>query len=188
MSELEERLSWDEYFMSVAKLVAMRSDDPDTKVGAVIVKDNTIVATGYNGKPKGMDIIPWGKSEDPMQSKFTYVVHSELNAILSAGNRSNLIQGATIYVTRHPCNECAKAIIQSGIKEVVFDAIKHEERFDVQASKIMFESAGVSSRRFLPSREIVLPADTEDNYNFGYINPMIKPKSRVLTPDNKNKD
>ena len=184
----ESRLSWDEYFMFVAKLVAMRSDDPDTKVGAVIVKDNTIVATGYNGKPKGMKVIPWTKDEDPMKSKFTFVVHAEQNAILSAGRRGYLTEGATIFVTRHPCNECAKAVIQSGIKEVVYDALKHEERFDVQASRLMFEETGVSIRRFMPEREIVLPADTEEKYNQGYINPMMKPKSRVLTPDNKNKD
>lgn len=188
MSEIEERLSWDEYFMSVAKLVAMRSDDPNTKVGAVIVKDKMIIATGYNGKPKGMDNIPWGKSEDPMQSKFTYVVHSEQNAISSVCRIGHSTEGATIYVTRHPCNECAKAIVQSGIKEVVYDNVKHEERFDVQASKIMFESAGILTRRFIPSREIILPSDLENEYNPGYINPMMKPKTRVRIPDNKNKD
>ncbi len=157
MSELEERLSWDEYFMSVAKLVAMRSDDPDTKVGAVIVKDNTIVATGYNGKPKGMDIIPWGKSEDPMQSKFTYVVHSELNAILSAGNRSNLIQGATIYVTRHPCNECAKAIIQSGIKKIIYLSDKYNGTDGNVVAKYMFDKVNIKYEEYkLEGNDIII--------------------------------
>lgn len=117
---MDDRISWDSYFMGIAKLVRERSEDPCCKVGACIVKDNKIISTGYNGMPSGSEhgIYPWTKGNpDPIKNKYFYVVHAELNAIL---NSERSLKGATLYVTKFPCNECAKAIIQSGISKVIF--------------------------------------------------------------------
>ena len=117
---MNDRISWDSYFMGIAKLVRERSEDPCCKVGACIVKDNKIISTGYNGMPSRSEhgIYPWTKGDtDPTKNKYFYVVHAELNAIL---NSEKSLKGATLYVTKFPCNECAKAIIQSGISEVIF--------------------------------------------------------------------
>ena len=116
-----EYISWDSYFMAVASLIAQRSKDPVTKVGACIVKYNRIISTGYNGFPKNISnsLYPWTKdSDDETENKFFYVVHAELNAIINAKTD---ISGSTIYTTKFPCNECAKAIIQSGISKIIFD-------------------------------------------------------------------
>ena len=124
---MSNRISWDSYFMGIAKLVRERSEDPCCKVGACIVKDNKIISTGYNGMPSRSEhgIYPWTKGDpDPIKNKYFYVVHAELNAIL---NSEKSLKGATLYVTKFPCNECAKAIIQSGISEVIFtDDISNE--------------------------------------------------------------
>ena len=124
---MNDRISWDSYFMGIAKLVRERSEDPCCKVGACIVKDNKIISTGYNGMPSRSEhgIYPWTKGNtDPTKNKYFYVVHAELNAIL---NSERSLEGATLYVTKFPCNECAKAIIQSGISEVIFtDDISNE--------------------------------------------------------------
>ena len=112
-------LSWDEYFMGLAHLSALRSKDPNTKVGAAIVDDNhRVVSVGYNGFPKGCsdEVFPWGRDGDTLDSKYAFVVHAELNAIL---NSKWPVAGCTIYVSLFPCNECAKAIIQSGIHRIV---------------------------------------------------------------------
>ena len=117
---MNDRISWDSYFMGIAKLVRERSEDPCCKVGACIVKDNKIISTGYNGMPSRSEhgIYPWTKGDpDHTKNKYFYVVHAELNAIL---NSEKSLKGATLYVTKFPCNECAKAIIQSGISEVIF--------------------------------------------------------------------
>ena len=117
---MNDRISWDSYFMGIAKLVRERSEDPCCKVGACIVKDNKIISTGYNGMPSRSEhgIYPWTKGDtDPTKNKYFYVVHAELNAIL---NSEKSLKGATLYVTKFPCNECAKAIIQSGISKVIF--------------------------------------------------------------------
>ena len=117
---MSNRISWDSYFMGIAKLVRERSEDPCCKVGACIVKDNKIISTGYNGMPSRSEhgIYPWTKGDtDPTKNKYFYVVHAELNAIL---NSERSLEGATLYVTKFPCNECAKAIIQSGISKVIF--------------------------------------------------------------------
>lgn len=108
-------ISWDEYFMGIAMLSAMRSKDPNSQVGACIVRDNKILSLGYNGMPIGCDddIMPWGREGNELETKYMYVCHSELNAILNAGKD---LHGSTMYVTLYPCNEYAKAIIQSGIK------------------------------------------------------------------------
>ena len=138
-------ITWDEYFMGVAKLSAMRSKDPNTQVGACIVsQDNKILSMGYNGFPKGCsdDEFPWDKlDEDPYNRKYFYVTHSELNAILNY--RGGSLEGSKLYVTLFPCNECAKAIIQAGIKTLVYDCDKYASTPSVLASKRMLDSAGV---------------------------------------------
>lgn len=143
----ENYISWDEYFMGVAKLSAMRSKDPVTQVGACIVNDKKrIVGIGYNGFPKGVDddTFPWGKGEDWLHSKYPYVVHAEPNAIL---NSTVSLDNASLYVTLFPCNECAKLIVQSGIKEVVYLEDKYHDKDMFKASRKMFRSAGVTYRQ-----------------------------------------
>lgn len=137
-------ISWDEYFMSVAILAGMRSKDPSTQVGACIVSnDNKILSMGYNGFPKGCsdDDFPWAREGDTLETKYLYTVHSELNAILNY--RGSSLEGAKLYVSLFPCNECAKAIIQSGIKTVVYDLDKYNDTPSVIASKRMMDAAGV---------------------------------------------
>lgn len=139
-------ISWDEYFMGVALLAARRSKDPNTQVGACIVsQENIILSTGYNGLPNGCsdDIYPWAR--EGKETKYPYVVHAELNAILNSGGR--LLRGAKLYVALFPCNECAKAIIQSGIREVIYLSDKYADLDSTRASKRMLDSAGVTYRR-----------------------------------------
>lgn len=141
----QDYLSWDEYFMGIAMLSGMRSKDPNTKVGCCIVsQDNKILSMGYNGLPNGCsdDEYPWAREgDDPLETKYVYAVHSELNAILNYGGGN--LKGAKIYVSLFPCNECAKAIIQAGIKEVIYDSDKYDDTASVIASKRMMDSAGV---------------------------------------------
>ena len=150
-------ISWDEYFMGVAMLSALRSKDPSTQVGACIVsKDNKILSVGYNGAPNGYDddTMPWGRDgDDPLNQKYLYVCHAEFNAILNA--RGKNLSGAKIYVDLFPCNECAKAIIQSGIKEVVYLSDKYAHTLDTIASKRMLKSAGVSLRQLEVTKETI---------------------------------
>lgn len=146
----ENYLSWNEYFMGIALLAAQRSKDPNTQVGACIVsKDNIIISTGYNGMPKGCsdDEYPWNR--DGADNKYPYVVHAELNAILNAHGRN--LEGSKLYVTLFPCNECAKAIIQSGVKEFYYLSDKYAETPSTLASKRMIESAGVKFTKLIPS-------------------------------------
>ena len=154
----KDYISWDEYFMGVAILASMRSKDPNTQVGACIVsQDNKILSMGYNGFPIGCsdDEFPWSREAEGLDSKYLYTTHSELNAILNY--RGGSLEGATIYVTLFPCNECAKAIIQSGIKEVVYWEDKYADTDGVKASKKMFELTGVKIRRYVPTnREITI--------------------------------
>ena len=138
-------INWDEYFMGIAMLTAKRSKDPSTQVGACILsKDNIIISTGYNGMPKGCsdDEFPWeraGEQED--MTKYPYVVHAELNAILNANGRD--LRGSRIYVALFPCNECAKAIIQSGVSEVLYLSDKYKDTMMNLVSKRMLDAAGV---------------------------------------------
>lgn len=141
-------ISWDEYFMGVADMSGRRSKDPNTQVGACIVSDdNKILSMGYNGFPKGCsdDEFPWNREQDddtdPYSTKYLYVTHSELNAILNY--RGGSLDGSKIYVTLFPCNECAKAIIQAGIKTVIFKEDKYPDSPSVRASKRMLNAAGV---------------------------------------------
>ncbi len=156
-------ISWDEYFMGVAKLAACRSKDPNTQVGACIVSpENIIISTGYNGMPKGCsdDEFPWNR--DGEDTKYPYVVHAELNAILNANGRD--LRNSRVYVALFPCNECAKAIIQSGVKEVVYLSDKYANTPGTQASKRMLEAAGVKCTRFYPTtKRITLDLVAEED-------------------------
>ena len=152
----QEYLSWDEYFMGIAVLSAKRSKDPSTQVGACNVnRDKRIMSMGYNGMPRccSDDEFPWDKSENPLDSKYLYVCHAELNAILNC-DRGN-VRDCICYTTLFPCNECAKAIIQSGISEVVYMEDKYAESESVIASKKMFDTAGVTYRLYSKSNKKV---------------------------------
>ena len=145
----KDYISWDEYFMGVAKLAAMRSKDPNSQVGCCIVStDNKILSIGYNGFPRGCsdDEFPWDREGDPLDTKYIYVTHSELNAILNF--RGGTLEGSRIYVTLFPCNECTKAIIQSGISEIIYDDDKYADTPSVLASKRMLHASGVTYRRY----------------------------------------
>ena len=150
-------INWDEYFMGIAMLAARRSKDPNTQVGACIVsQDNIIISTGYNGMPKGCsdDEFPWQRTgEDENETKYPFVVHAELNAILNANGRD--LRGSRLYVALFPCNECAKAIIQSGIKEVIYLSDKYNGTLSNLASKRMLGAAGVNYIRMESSHDLL---------------------------------
>ena len=153
----ESYISWDEYFMGVALLAAQRSKDPNTQVGACIVDDeNRILSTGYNGFPYGCsdDEFPWAREGEPNETKYPYVVHAELNAILN--NRGKALAGARIYVALFPCNECAKAIIQSGIKEVIYLSDKYKDTPGTRASRRMLSTAGVTLTQLSPEKDAIV--------------------------------
>lgn len=156
MGKREDYISWDEYFMSVAILSSMRSKDPNTQVGACIVTpDKKIVGTGYNGFPIGCsdDDLPWDREGNTYDTKYPYVCHAELNAIL---NSTKNLQGCTLYVALFPCNECAKAIIQSGIKTVIYKEDKYANTDGVRASKRMFDQAKVEYRQMVFNKDILI--------------------------------
>ena len=139
----QDYISWDEYFMGIAKLAGMRSKDPNSQVGACIVsQDNKILSMGYNGFPAGCsdDAFPWAREGQPLDTMYLYVVHSELNAIL---NYRGSLEGAKLYVSLFPCNECAKAIIQCGIKTIVYEDDKYHDTPSTTASRRMLDAAGV---------------------------------------------
>ncbi|NLJ71149.1 MAG: dCMP deaminase family protein [Clostridiaceae bacterium] len=144
MKKREDYISWDEYFMGVALLSAQRSKDPNTQVGACVVNsDNKIVSVGYNGMPLGVsdDEFPWAREGEFLDTKYPYVCHAELNAILN--NPGMSLKNCSIYVPLFPCNECCKAIIQSGIRKVFYLSDKYAATDSVIASKRMMDSAGV---------------------------------------------
>jgi dCMP deaminase len=148
MSKRTDYISWDEYFMGVALLSGRRSKDPSTQVGACIVNgQNKIVGAGYNGLPLGCndDHFPWGKTGDFLDTKYPYVCHAELNAILN--NIGMSLHGCRIYTALFPCNECTKAIIQSGIREVIFLSDKYAGNESFIASKRMLDTAGITYRK-----------------------------------------
>ena len=149
-------INWDEYFMGIAQLSALRSKDPSTQVGACIVDDDKkVVSIGYNGMPRHIDDcqLSWEKGEG-LNNKYLYVCHAEMNAILNTRNGTAL-RGCTLYVSLFPCNECAKAIIQVGIKEIVYVSNKYKDSFAVQASMKMLNLAGVKIRQY-EGREIAI--------------------------------
>jgi len=140
-------ISWDEYFMGISLLSAQRSKDSHTQVGACIVsQDNKILSVGYNGMPTGCsdDEMPWDRNGEFLDTKYPFVCHAELNAILN--HAAGSLQNAKIYVSLFPCNECAKAIIQSGIKEVVYMSDKYADEANTIASKKMFDMVGIKYR------------------------------------------
>ncbi|MEE1031749.1 MAG: dCMP deaminase family protein [Ruminococcus sp.] len=150
-------ITWDEYFMGVAKLAGMRSKDPNSQVGCCIVsKDNKILSMGYNGFPKGCsdDEFPWAREGDPLETKYLYVTHSELNAILNYQGES--LKGAKLYVSMFPCNECAKAIIQSGIETVIYELDKYPDSDSVRASKRLMDAAGVRYYKYNHTKRDIL--------------------------------
>ena len=153
----KDYINWDTYFMGIAKLSAMRSKDPSTQVGACIVShDNRILSTGYNGTPNGIhdDDFKWSREGNSLETKYFFVCHAEMNAILNFRGYKREFENAKIYVDLFPCNECAKLIIQSGIKEVIYLCDKYADTESVIASKMMFDNAGVKYRQ--------LKCDTEE--------------------------
>ena len=161
-SKRKDYLKWDEYFMAIAKLSAMRSKDPSTQVGAAIEsEDNRIMSIGYNGAPNGFndEDFPWEREGDALNTKYMYVVHAERNAILNYRGSKKDLENAKIYVDLFPCNECAKEIIQAGIKEVIYlsDTFKSGSEM-VIASKRLFDTCGVKYRKLsdLEKDEIII--------------------------------
>ena len=144
-----DNISWDEYFMGMAVLSSLRSKDPSTKVGAVIVSpENKVISIGYNGMPAKLDEeqLTWNKGEG-LDSKYLYVCHAEFNAILNTQVGGSL-KNAKVYVTLFPCNECTKAIIQTGIKEVIYLDDKYADTTMIKASKKMLDLAGIPYHQF----------------------------------------
>merc|ERR1712025_22793 len=161
----DDYLEWSEYFMAVSFLSAMRSKDPATQVGACIVNtDKKIVGIGYNGMPRGCpdEKLPWGKNgQSELDNKYMYVCHAEMNAILNKNSES--VSGCTIYVALFPCNECAKIIIQSGIRNVIYFSDKHKDKTSTIASKRLLDMAGVPYTQFVPKmKKIVIDFDSVD--------------------------
>lgn len=157
MDKRQDYISWDEYFMGVALLAAQRSKDPNTQVGACIVDGSKrILSTGYNGFPQGCsdDEFPWNRDEAKGDTKYQFVVHAELNAILNASGKN--LFGSTVYVALFPCNECAKAIIQSGIKEVVYLSDKYHDTPSTIASRKMLNAAGVKLTQIKPTKASIV--------------------------------
>ncbi|XDA89856.1 hypothetical protein R6Z07M_019465 [Ovis aries] len=159
----DDYLEWPEYFMAVAFLSAQRSKDPNSQVGACIVNaENKIVGIGYNGMPNGCsdDLLPWRRTaENILDTKYPYVCHAELNAIMNKNSAD--VKGCTMYVALFPCNECAKLIIQAGIKEVIFMSDKYHDSNETTAARLMFEMAGISFRKFTPKcSQIVIDFDS----------------------------
>ena len=149
-------ISWEEYFMGLAHLSALRSKDPNTQVGACIVdQDNKVVSIGYNGMPRGCkdDDFPWEREGGFLDTKYAFVVHAELNAIL---NSPRPVNGCTLYVSLFPCNECAKAIIQSGIKKIIYESDKYDGTEGNIASKKMLKEAGVELQQLPYSINVIL--------------------------------
>lgn len=154
-SKRKDYISWEEYFMAIAQLSARRSKDPNTQVGACIVNANKrIIGIGYNGFPIGCsdDELPWGRNGDFLDTKYPYVCHAEMNAITNAANKPDL-DGASMYVSLFPCNECAKLIVQVGITEVVYLSDKYYDDDVFVAARKIFEMAGVKYRRMNPEHK-----------------------------------
>lgn len=152
-----DHISWDEYFMGVAKLSSLRSKDPSTQVGACIVDPTSkkILSIGYNGFPRGCDdnIFPWGKTDaDQLNNKYLYVVHSEANAILNTNNTT--IHGCTMYVTLFPCSDCTKLIIQAGITEIIY-MDDYNNNVSKYAANWMLTSAGITVRKYVKTNRTV---------------------------------
>lgn len=156
-SKRTDALDWDTYFMALALLSAQRSKDPSTQVGAVIVdEEKRILSVGYNGFPRGVsdDDFSWAREGDPLDTKYPFVVHAEANAVLNRNTAS--LKGATLYVGLFPCNECAKLLLQSGIREIVFASDKYHDSMPMTASRRMLDAAGVKYRQFTPPMDRIV--------------------------------
>lgn len=156
MKKREKYLSWDDTFMMMSDLMSQRSKDPSTQIGAVIVDDNNVIlGTGYNGWPRGIkqDDLPWGREGDDLETKYPYVVHGEVNAIY---NSYNNLKGSRIYCNLFPCNECAKAIIQNGIKEIIYESDKYHDEDNAKAARKLFDLAKVKYRQYTPKSKMKL--------------------------------
>ena len=158
-------LSWDEYFMGIAMLSAMRSKDPNTQVGACIVsKTNRILSIGYNGTPNGFEdkYFPWDREGSFLETKYPFVCHAEMNAISNFKGDKKDLEGAKLYVTLFPCNECAKLVVQNGIKEVIYLSDKYKETDGTKASKLMFTACKVKYTEFPKKnrKTVTLKVDT----------------------------
>jgi dCMP deaminase len=157
MSKREDYISWNDYFMSIALLSAQRSKDPSTQVGACIVDLNyKVVGIGYNGFPMGCndEDLPWEREGEPLETKYPYVVHSEINAI---HNSTGSLKDAVIYCTLFPCNECTKSIIQTGIKGIIYLSDKYHDTDSHIASRKMLNLANIKYAKYIPnSDQIVL--------------------------------
>ena len=157
-------LSWDDYFMAVAQLSAQRSKDPNTQVGACIVNTRKrIIGIGYNGFPSGLsdDELPWSREGQYLDTKYPYVCHAEMNAITNSSNKPEL-EGATMYVSLFPCNECAKLIVQVGIKEIVYLSDKYADQDLFKAARRILDMARVTCRQLHPTAgKIQLSLDTD---------------------------
>uniref|UniRef100_A0A0X3Q9A8 dCMP deaminase n=1 Tax=Schistocephalus solidus TaxID=70667 RepID=A0A0X3Q9A8_SCHSO len=178
-------LSWDEYFMSLAFLSAMRSKDPITQVGVCIINsEKKIVAVGYNGMPVGLsdDEMPWTKGlDDPLQNKHLYVCHAELNAVLNKNSAD--VKNCTLYSTLFPCNECAKVIIQCGIKEVVYFSDAKINKPQYNAAKIMFAKAGVKTTSVYHMAPSSMSSSIQqDGTHGGYLSQLMKRQRNKVAP------
>lgn len=149
--EPREAISWDECFMRMAHVIAERSKDPSTQVGAVVVdQDNVVVGVGYNGWPRGIDndALPWEREGDFEETKYAYVCHAEENAIYNSNAKT---KGCKIYCVHFPCNECTKTIIQTGIKEIIYESDKLIDTMGVKTARVMLELTGVKVRQYTSS-------------------------------------
>ena len=157
MEERKDYLSWDEYFMALAQICALRSKDPNTRVGACLVDENNkVISLGYNGMPIGCEDkkMPWGKdSSIYLETKYPFVCHAELNAIINS--KGKIFKEAVIYTTLFPCNECAKAIIQSEIKKVIYKENKYEDEDSFKAAKHMFDLVGIKYEKYVVKRKMI---------------------------------
>ena len=152
----KDYLSWDESFIQIAHVMSQRSKDPNTLSGSVIVDEQgVVVGLGYNGFPRGVsdDDLPWEREGDFLDTKYAYVVHAEENAVYNANKQ---VEGCKIYCTMFPCNECAKTLIQSGIKEIIYDNDQYHDTEIWQASRKLFDMAGVKYRQYIPEYELKL--------------------------------
>ena len=156
MKKRSNYIGWDAYFMGVAELSAKRSKDPNTQVGACIVsKDKKILSVGYNGAPNGYndEILPWDREGSFIDTKYAYVCHAELNAILN--NKVSNLEGSTLYVDLFPCNECAKAIIQCGIKEIVYKSDKYKGSDNNLVSRKLLDECNIKYRKYEKENNLV---------------------------------
>ncbi|MFA6859788.1 MAG: dCMP deaminase family protein [Clostridia bacterium] len=155
----KDYIEWDKYFMAIAKLSAMRSKDPSTQVGSCIVsKNNRILSTGYNGTPNTFcdSEFPWGKEGLPLESKYLFVCHSELNAIMNFKGNNCELENSRIYVSLFPCNDCAKLLIQAGVKEVIYLDDRYADKNFTIAAKKMFDTCGVKYRQLKYDEDLTI--------------------------------